>query len=76
MEERLVRFCAADASPPVFVEGTPALVCKLCGERYYSDATVSALERVKAGSVARKTVVAVDSYVFADAVAKDIAGSR
>jgi YgiT-type zinc finger domain-containing protein len=76
MEEHRVRFIAVEAQPPIFVEDTPAFVCKKCGERLYTDATVAALERVKAGAVPARSVVSVESYAFADAIARDAAGSR
>ena len=64
MVERLVRFSVADASPPFFVDDTPALVCENCGERAYADATVAILGRVRQGDRPQPLSIAVDLYSF------------
>ena len=49
IEERQIRFCACDTSEPFIVDNLPARVCRLCGDKSFSDEAISALETIKNG---------------------------
>ena len=49
VEQRNTRFCVYDIPNPFLVENVPALVCYLCGDKSFSGATVSALNKIKDG---------------------------
>ena len=51
VEERLTRFCAYDASAPFVVDNVPGFVCRLCGEKSFSDKTTAKLAKVIKGEV-------------------------
>jgi len=76
MENQTVRFCACEANPPLFVDNTPAFVCRQCGERVYSDETMEALERILQGQVTARGVQFVASYQFADLVDNSVSAFR
>ena len=50
MEPRIVRFCAANANPPVFIDAVPAKVCRRCGGEVFTDETIEVFEYIKAGN--------------------------
>lgn len=68
MEDRIVRFCACDANPPLMVENVPAAVCDACGEKQFSDATVEVFERIRDGDVGRTGATLMRLYDFNRAV--------
>ena len=49
MEQKSTRFCAYDIEAPFIMENVPASVCRLCGEKSYTDEVVSALEKIRNG---------------------------
>ena len=51
MEPQVVRFCAANVTPPIMIEGVPALVCRRCGGEGFADEVVEVFEFVRDGGV-------------------------
>ena len=49
MEDRIVRFCVCELSPPLMVEKVPAKVCRRCGGEVFSSSTIKVFERIRDG---------------------------
>lgn len=49
MDQQSTRFCAFDIDDPFIMENVPASVCRLCGEKSYSEEVISAIEKINRG---------------------------
>ena len=64
MEKRDTQFCVYDGPEPFVLESAPASVCRLCGDKSFSEEVVSALEKIKNGEVRAKGFRAFRVYDF------------
>ena len=65
MEPRIVRFCAANVTPPVLIQNVPALVCRRCGGEVFADEVVEVFEFVRDSRVptlARQPLIRAYDY--------------
>ena len=67
VEEQISNFCSCDLDDPFVVENVPALVCRLCGDKSYSGATVVKLEKIGNGEVSPSGTKLVRLFDFRDA---------
>ena len=51
VEKETTTFSAYDIPDPFIVESVPAFVCRLCGDKSFSAATVTALQAIKEAGV-------------------------
>ncbi|WEX10807.1 type II toxin-antitoxin system MqsA family antitoxin [Chelativorans sp. AA-79] len=65
LREELVKSALWQGERLVVVENIPAVVCGRCGERFYDDATVTALDLLQGdGFPAEKATARIDVPVF------------
>ena len=64
IEEQLTRFCACDAPEPFIVDNLPARVCRLCGDKSFSDKAISALEAIRDGQAGPSSIQSIRIFDF------------
>jgi len=70
LENRVVRFCACNVTPPIMIENVPALVCVRCGGESFADRVMRVFERIKDGLVSplpRQPIIRAYDFELADA---------
>lgn len=64
VEEEAAPLCECEAYRPYLVEHVPTFVCRLCGDKSYSDETLSALEKITKGEASASSWQVIRVFDF------------